>query len=68
MKKGETIKAWAVVYKSSLGVGGLDWRVVFDGTKVFYPRIFMTRNEAKEYGKERSDYQNFRIVACKIIL
>jgi len=67
--KEKIIKAWAIVYKSSFGVGGLDWRLVQDiENKVYYPRIVMTKEEARDYGRERLDYKNFRIIPCEIKL
>jgi len=65
--KEEKHTYWAVLYKSSLGLDGIAFRLVIDnGEKVFYPRIFMSKKEAKEYGKARSDYKSFRVVPVLI--
>ena len=69
MKNGKEIKSkyWAVLYKSSLGLDGIAFRCVVDnGEKVLYPRIFMAKKEAKKYGRNRSDYRNFRVVPVEV--
>ena len=66
MKK--KIKAWAVGYKSSLGLEKICWRTVseLDGKPINYPRIFMSEEEAKKYGKDRSDYKFLKIIPVEI--
>ena len=70
MKQEKTIKAWAVGYKSSIGLESLSWRVLqeSDGEDVIYPRIFMSEKGAKNYGKNRIDYKNYRVIPCEIKL
>ena len=68
-RDAKVLRAWAVLYKSEVGVGGIDFRRVQDGLtgeEVFYPRIFLTESEARNYGRTRPDYKNFRVVPCNI--
>ena len=65
MKIKKKIKAYMVSYRSSYGIGGLEWRIVHDQITVNYPRIFMSKEEAKNYIVETKN-KNLRIIPCEI--
>ena len=66
-KNSKRIKGWAVMYKSSMGFCGVEWRLVYDQILVNYPRIFMNDKEAENYIIKTKN-KNLRIIPCQIIL